>query len=87
MTAYTPPTIAVEYDMDEDIHRLTATSYGRTAPAGPRLFRAPPHPDIAFTHCTAESAERDAAALRVYLNGLSQKKGPSKAALRRQGAD
>lgn len=36
-------------------------------PAGPRLFRAPPLPDIQFTHALLPDAERDAVLLRKYV--------------------
>ena len=81
------PVITVSQDMDSGLFELYATSYGRTVIAGPRLFRATPHPEIAFAHTTQESAEADAGKLRAYLDSLGQRKGPSKAALRRQGAD
>lgn len=86
MSAATP-IISVSFDADEGTHTLQATSYGRTSPAGPRLFRAPPHPAIAFSHATSEQAEKDAATLREYLEGLAARKGPSKAKLRKLGAD
>ena len=53
-------------------------------PAGPRLFRAPPHPAIKWEHDTMESAQADAATLRAYL--ASHRKGPSEKALREQDA-
>lgn len=81
------PIITVIFDEDDGLWTLYATSYGRTTPAGPRLFRAPPHPDIRFSHETAEAADKDAATLRQYLEGLGQRKGPSKAKLRKLGAD
>ena len=81
------PTISVQFDFDDGAYVLMATSYGRTQPAGPRLFRAAPHPDIAFAHPTEEAAEADAQKLRAYLDSLGQRKGPSKAKLRKLGAD
>lgn len=36
-------------------------------PAGDRLFRAPPIPDIKFDHALLADAERDAAKLRTYM--------------------
>lgn len=39
-----------------------------TAPAGPRLFRDTPYPEIKFEHPTREEAEIDAAKLRAYLD-------------------
>lgn len=66
-------------------YRLMATSYGRTAWAGPHLFRAPPHPDIRFGHDHKEDALKDAEKLTQYLNDLG-KKQPSKAKLRKQTA-
>lgn len=81
------PIITVAFDMDEGAHVIYAASYGQVMPAGPRLFRAPPHPAIAFQHDTAEAAEQNAQALRDYLDSLGQRKGPSKKALRKLGAD
>ncbi len=85
MTALTP-VITTAYDADTGLWHLEATSYGRTSPAGPRLFRAAPHPDIAFAHEDKAAAEADALKLTRYLEGLTARKGPSKAALRKQGA-
>lgn len=81
------PVISVAFDMDEGAHVIYAASYGQVMPAGPRLFRAPPHPAVRWSHEDAASAERDAATLRAYLDGLGARKGPSKAALRKQGAE
>lgn len=81
------PTISTAYDADSGEWELTATSYGRTQPAGPRLFRAPPHPAIAFQHDDRAAAEKDAATLTRYLEGLQARRGPSKAKLRKLGAD
>lgn len=81
------PVISVAFDMDEGAHVIYAASYGQVMPAGPRLFRAPPWPDVRWSHDTAEAAEQDAQALRDYLDSLAQRKGPSKAKLRKLGAD
>lgn len=62
--------ITVAFDPADLCFRLYASSHGYTAPAGERLFRAPPHPRIAFTHETREEAERDADKLRAYLAAL-----------------
>lgn len=74
------PLISVLFDADRELWTLYATSHGHTAVAGPRIFRAPPHPDIQFAHDTQEAATRDAATLRDYLAGLPQKKMTKKAA-------
>lgn len=76
-------TISTAYDMDTAEHVLMVTSHGRTAEAGPRILRAPPHPDVKWRHDSLVDAERDAATLRRYFDGLG--KGPSKAKLRRAG--
>lgn len=65
--------IFTEFDGDKyrlmvDDGRMSAT------PAGQRLFRAPPHPEIEFSHATAEAAEDDARKLRAYLSALVEKK-------------
>lgn len=80
------PTISVAFDHADEAHVIYATSYGRTAPAGERLFRAPPHPAITFRHEEQASAEKDAATLREYISRTWQG-GPSKAKVRKQGAD
>lgn len=60
---------------------IMVTSYGRTEVAGPRILRAPPHPDIEWSHADKEKAEADAQRLRDYLASLPSRK-PSKAKLR-----
>jgi hypothetical protein len=73
-------TITVMHDLDADTHVLMAHSHGRAAPAGPRLFRAPPWPVIQFKHTSREAAEKDAQTLREYLAALpAQKKMKSRA--------
>ena len=69
-----------------DIWRILATNYGRTEPAGERIFRAPPHPEIKYVHTTRESAQADADKLTRYLNECTAKSRPSKRALRAFGA-
>jgi len=81
------PTITTAFDMDDGCWRIYAESYGRVNPAGPRLFRAAPWPDVRWEHPTEESAQADAQKLRAYLDSLGQRKGPSKAKLRKLGAD
>lgn len=86
MSAQTP-TISTSYDFDSDRWVLTATSYGRTEPAGPRLFRAEPYPEIEFSHET-ESAAKDAAEeLTAYLEAVATKRMPSKGKRRRAAID
>ncbi len=70
--------IFTEFDLETERYVLMADC-GRMAatPAGPRLFRGPPHPAIQFNHPTPEAAEVDAVKLRQYLAGLNSKK-PSK---------
>jgi hypothetical protein len=58
---------------------IMCDSHGMKAIAGPRLFRAPPHPDIKFTgHPTRDQAAKDCEKLWRYLDNLPDKK-PSKA--------
>lgn len=64
---YTPPVITVAFDLDSGSYDLMATSHRRTAPAGERLFRGYPHPEVRFSHDSEEAALRDAATLRSYL--------------------
>jgi hypothetical protein len=42
-------------------------------PAGQRLFRAPPIPDIAFSHSNMEEALRDAVRLTKYIDETHHK--------------
>ena len=63
---YIPPVISVALGED-DMYVLMAENHGFSAPAGTRLFRAEPHPQIAFTHYTLEDAEYAASILRDYL--------------------
>jgi len=73
-------TIFVQYDSDWDRYDLMCSD-GRfhPMPAGPRLFRAPPLPDIRFQHSVLAEAERS------YLAQLAPKK-ISKTEMRRQHA-
>jgi hypothetical protein len=64
--------------------RLTATSFGTTAPAGARLFRAEPWPAIKFQHVNEADARRDAGLLTRYIDSTWPKK-ISRDKLRRQG--
>ena len=82
-----PVIISTSYGLDAGQWQLFATSYSRTEPAGPRLFRAAPWPEIAFTHDDEAAANKDAAKLREYLDAIAAKRGPSKAKLRKMGAD
>ena len=79
-------TIFVQYDSDWDRYDLMCSD-GRfhPMPAGPRLFRAPPLPDIRFSHSVLAEAETDASKLRSYLAQLAPKK-ISKTEIRRQHA-
>lgn len=69
-------TIHAHHDLDGST--LMATSHGYTAVAGPRLFRAAPHPDIRFTHSDPDVAEKDSATLQAYLDALAPRKGKKK---------
>lgn len=79
------PTIHIEFDSDEGDYVLMCESYSRVAPAGPRLFRAPPYPEIQFRHAEIEQAEADASKLRAYLATLTPRK-QSKQAIREYSA-
>lgn len=61
------PQISLSFDSDSGEWVLMATSYHQTAPAGPRLFRAEPHPDVKWSHEDRGAAEKDAATLKAYL--------------------
>lgn len=73
-------TISISSNFDSGGFRLMVTSYNMTAPAGPRLFRAPPHPSIAFgEYATGEAAEADRTKLQAYLDALPPPKKQRKA--------
>lgn len=81
------PVIAVDFDLATGTFYLTATSYGLCAPAGARLFRGPPFPDVQFQgHATEERAKEHAARLAAYIAERWVRKQPSKAEMRRQQA-
>jgi hypothetical protein len=69
-------TISVLYDFDADRYVLMASDGRlRPAPAGPRLFRAEPWPEVKWQHETQEAAEADAGKVRVYLAGVKDGAG------------
>lgn len=74
-----PLTISVRPDLDTGRHDLYVADGRMSAmPAGPRLFRAPPLPDIQFSHENMADAMRDAEKLRVYLAGVQPAKKKTK---------
>lgn len=75
-------TLFTQFDLDTGLHEIMCRSHGFTAPGGPRLFRAPPHPEVQWAHPTAEGAEADIRKLRAYFAALPEKK-QSKTELRR----
>lgn len=77
-------TITLTQDFDTDQWVLLVTSHGRTNPAGPRLFRGAPWPDVQFQHATKEVAQKDADTLQAYLDACAARKKPSKAQVRKQ---
>jgi hypothetical protein len=77
-SAYVPPVISVSYDADEGKYVLMATSHARTAPAGVRMFRAEPWPEVQFQHDDEAPALRDAAVLRHYLDECASGKRQDK---------
>jgi len=66
--------ILIEFNADTDQFELAVRSHGRTAPFGPRIFRAPPHPAVKATHPTLAAAEADAQKIRDYLGALRKDK-------------
>jgi len=70
------PVVTVELDWDTDCWRLMATSYLKTEPAGPRLFRGGDFPAISFTHASEAEAKTDAAILQQYLDLAWSGKAP-----------
>lgn len=81
------PAISTEFDLATGTFYLTATSYGLCAPAGARLFRGPPFPDVQFQgHATEEQAKEHAARLAAYIAERWPKNGPGNAETRRRKA-
>lgn len=70
------PLITIELNGDTDCWELMATSYLRSEPAGPRLFRGGDLPDIQFSHVDQTDAERDRAALQRYVDLAWSGKAP-----------
>lgn len=77
------PNISVAEELDTGEFILLATSYGMTEVAGPRLFKAPPHPDIKFRHTDERAANHDADLLQQYIREYWPKKAESKAAIKK----
>jgi hypothetical protein len=79
-------TITTEQDFDTGRFILMVTCRAQPPmPAGPRLFRAPPYPEMKWQCETAEEAETYAARMRAYLAALPERK-QSKRELREVGA-
>lgn len=73
-----------QFDAESGLWELYCSSKGmRAMPAGPRIFRGPPHPVVQFAHETKAAAERDAQKIREYLANLPERK-ISKKEIRRQ---
>ena len=79
------PRITVQFDPENDHFALMAECHNANVPAGPRLFRAPPHPRIKFNHDTKAAADADADSLRRYLGALTLTKNKNPKA-RKEGA-
>jgi hypothetical protein len=79
------PRIFVQFDLDTESYDLMCESHNRTMPAGPRLFRAPPHPRVQFHHASLTEAEKDAREMRTYLAGIGNNKSESKRKIRAKG--
>jgi hypothetical protein len=65
-------------DTPEGFRLMVADGQMRSMPAGPRIFRAPPIPDVLFVHSTREAAETDAGKIRVYLSALEPRRQSKK---------
>jgi hypothetical protein len=68
----------LQFDLESEHWEIMCESHGLSPmPAGPRLFKAPPHPDIEFRHLEKSGAEKALSLLEKYLAALP-KKGPTK---------
>lgn len=70
---------------DSGLFRLYARTRFGLDVAGPRLFRAPPFPEVAWESDTEDEANAQARTLQLYLNDVYARRGPSKTKLREQG--
>lgn len=70
-------TLYPQYDMDTGMYEIWVSDERmRPMPAGPRIFRAPPLPDVKFCHEDMSSAQKDCRTIMTYLSTL--KKQPTK---------
>ena len=67
-------TFFLEYSLDDDKHHLMCSEHGFVANVGPRLFRAPPHPDIEFAYADEGQANTALKKMREYWEGLPKQK-------------
>jgi hypothetical protein len=66
--------IMISVKQDEQLKfRLYCTKIGYTMPAGERLFRAKPYPEVKFVHDDYNSAVLDADKLQKYLDAYVKK--------------
>lgn len=72
-------TVFAEYDLDTNLHRLMVRD-GRLSPmpAGPRIFRAPPFPKVAWAYGDEGEAAAACGVVQKYLDGLGQRKQTKK---------
>lgn len=78
--------IGIEFNMDSALYELVVQSHNfASMPAGPRLLKAEPHPEVQWRHASLKEAERDAEKLQRYIDTLGAKK-VSRAKERREGA-
>lgn len=74
-----PMTLFLQFDLEtEHWEIMCEDSRMRAMPAGPRLFRAPPHPDVAFRHLDKQGAEGAMNTLNRYFAQLPEKKQTKK---------
>lgn len=64
------PEIFTAFDDETGQHVIMVRSHGRSEPFGPRIFRAPPHPVVKFSHDSAGSAAADVAKIKAYFAEL-----------------
>jgi len=57
------------FDADTMEYVIMVRSFNKTEFCGPRIFRAPPHPEVAFRHHSEAAALADVVKIEAYFAG------------------